>query len=134
MTVGYNLGAIALDDLSVIKHLSALASAGNYSTLEIPVDTEYQVPAGNKFVVGKIQAKSLVADVSFRIGYGDTIVNDSGTPPTNFIELTQPYPIVLVNGIEEINLIIEIPVGKYPCIRAVGGTALLEVEGYEQQL
>lgn len=117
----YSAGTIAVDTLDTAIEMCAIASTGNYSTFEKPVGTAYQVPAGKLFKIGLIYFSSAIARGSLKIGYGDDSVADSGTPPTNFVELIKEIPVEIADAINEKKAFLKIPAEKYPCIQALTG-------------
>ena len=128
----YKIGLIAQDTNAGIKTCAGYAQSGNYTTLQMPIGTFYQVALDKIYSIGEIHYNGDTVGSDVQIGYGDTSVNNSAVPPTNNVNLTDLLPIEVANRafIDEIYL--EILAGKYPYIRAIGGEIYCHVMGIEK--
>lgn len=128
MTVrAYKLGSLGQDDLTGIQmvaaYMTAPGSTAGYMTLENPVGTDYQVPAGQTYYITSlhISVTDTTAINVVRVGYGDNGVSEGASAPTNYVELTGSFSTGN-KGTLELNVLIPIPAQKYPCMRIVTGT------------
>ncbi len=129
----YSAGSIAVDTLDTGISLCAIASNGNYTTFEKPVGTPHQVPAGELLTIGLVIFSSAIARGSIEIGYGDSTVDDSGTPPTNYVSLVKELPVQTADAINEVKAFIKIPSEKYPCIRALTAEGNCIILGIQEE-
>ena len=122
MTVrAYKLGALGQDDLTGIKTLAANANGtDHYMTFESPVGTDYVVSAGSTFYITKAQLVCSAAGAGFVIGYGDDGVGEGAVAPTNWVQLTERLKEQTATFWNDIDLIVPIPSGKYPCLKSIG--------------
>jgi len=132
MTTAFRLGSLAQDAVTGIKSLCALVTASSrYMSLESPVGTDYQVPAGKTFYITKMHYSGVDASIGFVIGYGDTGVADGAAAPTNPVQLTQMHRGASAFIEYSADVFLAIPAAKYPYIQWQSGYILLNVEGLE---
>ena len=99
---------------------------GRYSTLECPMGTDYQVPAGKTFKITKVIFVMPLTGDAFDIGYGDDAVENSTTPPTNYVRVlasgatyTLSFLYAAAGGtVYVFDVYGEIPAGKFPCVQS----------------
>lgn len=132
MSIAVDLGIFAIDTLVGVKCLSAQASSNNYDGFEKPVGTKYQVPLGKVFRIGMLQFAGSTVNAKMTIGYGDTPVTDSSTPPTNAVLLLPSLPVPVSKEINTLKILLNIPSEKYPFIMATGGLMSVIVCGLEE--
>ena len=129
-----SFGTIASDSFEGAKEIFGQASAGNYDSLQLPLGVPYEVPAGKKFIIGKVDFSGSLAGTRIYVGYGDNSVSDSGSPPGNYKEMSNLFPCTVAQTHYPDFKYIEIPVGKYPCIRSVGGVGTSHALGIERDI
>src|SRR3990167_4433219 len=119
--IAYKLGALGQDSVSGIKNLAGTVSGSNYMTLETPVGTDYQVPAGKTFYITKLDLTRLSGNgAQVKIGYGDSGVAHGTVSPTKYVALTSTYHIGgSATQTLAFEIIIPIPAQKYPCIYSI---------------
>lgn len=117
-----------------IRHVGVLiVGASDYMTMEGPVGTPYQVPAGKTFFVTRLTFNYAGGPNWFHVGYGDTAVASGAPAPTNFVKVTQAYGGGGSSIDASIDVMIPIPANKFPCIKNQSGTVgYIKVEGFEQ--
>ncbi len=126
-----SFGTIHIDTGEIVKMIGGAAGTDNYTTLQIPSGTFYQVPADTKYVMGLILYNGTTVRSKVCIGYGDDTVDDSGTPPTNYVSMHHMMPVEVSDKLYQIPVYIEIPEGKYPLIHAWDGGAECNIIGVE---
>lgn len=136
MVTGFTAGSYGSDLPDGIRSLLAETSAANlFTTLQSPEGTNYQVPAGKTFFITKIIWTGTAIGNAVVIGYGDSAVVNSATPPTNPQNVTGStigvFKIRVANEVLRENLMIAIPVGKFPFIKSIGGAVSVQIEGIE---
>lgn len=131
-TKGYRIGSLAQDDETGIKFITANAlAAGHYCTLEFPVGTDYQVPAGKTFYITKILYSAHVAGGGVLLGYGDDGVASGVAAPTNPVRLTALIMARLADEEYNSDLFIPVPAEKYPFIFTFGSDVWAKIQGIE---
>lgn len=126
------LGSIAVDRFTGIKTISGLCLLNTYNTMELPIGTPYQVGAITIFKSGLVMYNSDTAGARVTIGYGDSIVASSATPPTNYVAICRYLPVEVANRGYESTGYLYIPSGKYPCITSVIGSGSMMISGIEE--
>lgn len=131
MTVdAFGLGGGSTDLKTRFKTMVAyITTVNHYMTFEQPVGTDFQVPAGNTLYITKIQWINASASGGFYIYYGDDGVASGAPAPTNPVQLTWDYRDATANVLYDINVLIPIPAGKYPCAKAVAGVLTIQIFG-----
>lgn len=132
MVLVVNLGSYASDTLTGAKTLTAAAIINKYQTLFSVAGVEYQVPADKQFTIGKVSHFATTVQSRFVIGYGDDIVNDSATPPTNAVQLDISTGSRLAYQQYNNNIIFNVPANKYPYIFCNYGYVYVSVMGAER--
>jgi hypothetical protein len=105
------------DALTVLA--SKTVSGANYQTLFGNDFANYVVPANKQLRIVGVKSASYVSSATyanFKVGYGDTAVNASGSAPTNpvSIELFTNFSSTGIEKYHSCNLIV--PTGKYPFV------------------
>ena len=132
MTYAVSFGLIGRDTIEGAKTLLGFVEEDNYTTLEIPKGTPYRVPAEENFYFGIVITMAEKAVGGVILGYGDDVVVNSVTPPTNYHELTFKLPHTVANGRCENKIIMFFPAGKYPCINGVLDDVEVYIIGYNE--
>lgn len=109
---------------SKVKILMGSCGASNYETFYCN-GTRYQVPAGKTLRIWAMRYHDLsntVTSAGSTLGYGDTVVANGAAAPTNYVGLATGGDIgsmgqISASGIVEYFLGVDIPAGKYPCIK-----------------
>ena len=123
------IGELGTDQVDDIVLLSANPSAGKYKTFESPVSTNYQVPAGKKLDLLRLLGCHLTGCGGVMIGYGDDVVNNSSSPPTNFVPIFMSIQTKLSPDMVDIPIFSQVPAGKYPCAKSLGQEEYINVWG-----
>lgn len=106
--------------------MARMANNGNFMTLEGPVGTDYQVPAGKTFKVTKIIIAT-AANGQVILGYGTAAVADGAAAPAGATYLigtsTPDSPLCspAANTTYTHDVYAEVPATMYPFVR--GGSA-----------
>jgi hypothetical protein len=110
---GLTADTIDTSDKIVLK---AFTSASKSTTFFSSDGGYYQVPVGKTLLVLAIITTYYTANITAsEIGYGDTSVTDSATPPTNaVIGTTELLPIPTGIGSTFKKISLSIPATKYP--------------------
>ncbi|MEE9572506.1 MAG: hypothetical protein V3W20_05635, partial [Candidatus Neomarinimicrobiota bacterium] len=116
-----DFGSIIDDTEAPGKMPGIMTTSGDYSSLELPVGTKYQVPEGCRFEIGKVMHFGSTVNAKISFGYGDDTVTDSATPPTNFVRLVESFPVDNAGIIYVNDIFMYVPELKYPAIQCVGG-------------
>lgn len=132
MSIAIKVGLISIDSDVGIKTLCASVGKDNYQTFQHPVGTNYQVPAEKIFKVGIVKYSGDAVKVKISFGYGDDVVTDSATPPTNAVIGIQELPVEIAGRVYESEIYCVIPSGKYPFMQAVGDVGQSMVIGIEE--
>jgi hypothetical protein len=110
---------------SIAKILGSGASASNYQTF-LNKGVAYQVPAGKTLRIWAMlySGGNAAGGGLGELMYGDTIVGNSASPPTNVVNAnsSQGYTSA-ANERVQCPLYFEVPAGKYPCYRSGGSGA-----------
>lgn len=73
------------ENIRVLSTATLAPTSGNYDSFDNTIGTSYLVPA-SRFLASEFHvAGDLSSDLLVEIGYGDTHVEDSATPPTNAV-------------------------------------------------
>lgn len=132
MSVTIKIGCIAKDTWENLKLISAYAYAGNYTSLQLPAGTPYQVPAGKVLKCGLVKIFNDPGGAKISFGYGDSFVDNSSAPPTNFVQLIYGLGMEVAYKIYNESIYFVIPAQKYPCIRSLSGTSTGYLFGFEE--
>ena len=87
----FHLGTLAQDITTGLISIDCSSGIDNYTTLQNPVGTFYQVSSDRTFYATALTVAGTTAGAYIEIGYGDDTVNNSATPPTNHVQLTKAY-------------------------------------------
>lgn len=132
MSVTIKIGILAKDTWDNLNMICGYVTSGNYTSLQSPIGTYYQVGPGNILRATAFCFQSPIAGAGVQIGYGDTSVNLSASPPTNPVIMTSWIVQETANKINKVELWIKIPSGKYPFIKATGGDIVASLMGFEE--
>ena len=119
------IGSVTSTDITrfdALVNSQILVTAGRYDSFESPEGTPYQVDTSNTYIVsliGKPIDSGFAANAS--IGYGDDAVQNSLVAPTNSV-LVWDITFKNINGGEGFDILVEIPIDKYPWIKFVGSS------------
>ena len=131
MTLVIDIGSMALDSYEDVKNLYGVGNADRYTSYQNPVGTYYQVPTGKKLVItGLCYCGSSIA-ARCSIGYGDDTKDNDAAAPTNFIDVSGEFTSYIAYKFEKIEILIEIPALKYPCMKILGDTVRCRILGVE---
>lgn len=127
----YKLGSLAQDTRTGLKVLFKTVMKDDFDTVQYPLGTDYQVPAGKTLYISTVLFYGDTAKTIMRVLYGDDVVTASATPPTNPVYIT-PFYTVLVSGEDHHHeTLIEVPAGKYPAFEFQVGGGVAEIQGVE---
>lgn len=100
-----------------LTNQSGAVTASRYDTLESPQGTGYQVGSGKTLYINRWQGwpdTTGLTIVNIRIGYGDTVVHNSVSAPTNAITVYDAtFPANSSPTGAPFPVFIPIPAGKY---------------------
>lgn len=132
MGIVISFGTINIDSDDGVKTIHCESSKDTYSSFENPIGTAYMIPENKILKVGLAQFSGDAVKTKICIGYGDDVVNDSITPPTNNVELIHQLPVEIANKLYSAELYLKMPGNKYPYIHATDGfgSILLIVQEY----
>ncbi len=131
MTIAIDLGSLALDSMVGVLMKYCVCGASNYSVLKSPGGVSYQVPAGKKFVITKIQTTSGTAGTALKMVYGDNAIVDAVTVPTNKVDLSERWYLQTAVQNYEIDTYLEIPAEKYAHVNGISASQFANIYGYE---
>lgn len=126
----FKLGAVGQDSVTNTKVMCAYSTDDvRYMTLESPVGTDYVVTAGYTLYMTFVIPNPSTAGHGIVVGYGNDGVADGTSAPTGWVQLTER--LYGSNTGVGWQVLIPIPAGKYPCIKAVGGACRATIFGLE---
>lgn len=131
------IGLWARDTHDGLKMFANNINNNSYDTFEQPIGANYQVPSGKILRCSLIRYEQQLILFQARsylfIGYGDTAVDNSGSPPANLVRLTPNINSNTTYKNSEKNIWVEIPSEKYPVVFAGLGFLDISVFGYEEE-
>lgn len=125
------VGDYSQDTKDGIRNIFASASAAKYSCFDYPFGVPYQVPSTEKFYVCQLSVQVSVSSTVILFGYCDNYVTDSAAPPTNIKYMLPWITYNLADQIIKNSYFLEVPYNKYIFVGAVGGQAIVVLEGVE---
>ena len=125
------VGDYSQDTIEGIRNISAKASNNDFTTFQFPIGTYYQVPSTAQFYICELSVSVSVSVTKITLGYGDDIVLDSVTPPTNPVLLVYEISVSQSDQFIKNSFFIPVPYNKYLYIGSSGGTATVFIEGVE---
>lgn len=131
MSVTIKIGLLAKDTYDNLYMVGANALDTKFSSFNYPQGSPFQVEFGKILRCGLVIYASDSTGTYFAIGYGDDNVQDSATPPTNYVALTEWLPIESANKNIKSDIWLKIPSGKYPCIQSFGGNSIVHLFGFQ---
>ena len=127
----YKLGYQVTDTVTGCKGVIATAGAAKYQTMAFPGGTDYQVTAGKTFYGTYIIAQGSAGATYIILSYGDDVVTNSDTAPTNNIVVCERLSLVTTSTQYLFPIFIAVPAEKYPCIYAGTGSTYAHILGKE---
>jgi len=127
----YKLGSLAQDTRTGLKTIFKAVLKDDFDTLQFPLGTNYQVPAGKTFYISAIIFVGDTDKTIMRVLYGDDVVTASATPPTNAVYVTPFYKAPVMDIDHHHETLIEIPSLKYPAVEFQTGNGTVEIQGLE---
>jgi hypothetical protein len=117
--------------------LYANGGVGQYTTLEQPVGTPYQVPSGETFTISRVVWSTPSTGGAVVIGYATANVTSTGSEPTGAMYLIgssgddTSLRTPDANTVTSVDIFAEAPAGTFPFIRTSRPETSVSVFGVE---
>jgi len=132
MTQAFRVGSLAQDGTTgLVKCFATAAGTSNYMSFETVLNSDYQITAGKTFILTRIYSNSSVAASAFYIGYADNGVPTGVGAPTNPIIVSQTIRMAAAAVTYPLNVLIQMPAGKFPFVFSVANDIGITFEGVE---
>lgn len=108
--------------------------SARYDSLQSPGGGPYASPSGKSFLGVKLQGgieASLAQNAVLEVGYADSPLANSATPPPNAVAVWRAAWRALPGVFLDLDLLVPIPTGKYPYIYASGAAWNFTLVGAE---
>ncbi len=127
----YKLGSLAQDTRTGLTTLFKALAKDDFDTLQYPLGTNYQVPAGKTLYITEIVFAGDTAKTIMRVLYGDDVVTASAVPPTNPVYISPFHGAPVADVDHHHETFIYVPALKYPAVEFQVGIGVVEVHGLE---